>query len=335
MHDELKEERDAQGEWTPDALPEPAPIFAWPPRVRKSLSWLFAPEGFLWPYNLLYALMAVVAWIYFTPDLSRTATFQVDWMAQIYLRNVVLVSVIAGGLHWRLYTKRAQGEHFKYTNKWMANNSKKFLFGNQTYDNIFWTLTSGCLVWSAYEALMLWAYANEKIPYVSWREHPVYCVLLMVGVVFIRLFHFYWIHRVSHWKPLFKVSHYLHHKNINIGPWSGLSMHPVEHLLYFSCVLFHWVIPSHPIHMLFNLIHAGVSPALGHSGFHKMTGKEGKRGLMSDNYFHYLHHRFFTVNFGVESFPLDKWFGSFHDGSPESHKAMMASRKRKTPEQQA
>jgi hypothetical protein len=29
--------------------------------------------------------------------------------------------------------------------------------------------------------------------------------------------------------------------------------------------------------------------------------------------------------------PLDKWFGSFHDGSPEAHKAMLASRKARQP----
>ncbi len=29
--------------------------------------------------------------------------------------------------------------------------------------------------------------------------------------------------------------HSLHHKSYNPGPWSGLSMHPVEHLLYYTC----------------------------------------------------------------------------------------------------
>jgi len=73
-------------------------------------------------------------------------------------------------------------------------------------------------------------------------------------------------------------------------------------------------------------MHAGASPALGHAGFHKLVTK-GEKGLMNDNYFHYLHHRYFTVNFGHESVPLDKWFGSFHDGSDEAHKAMLERRK--------
>jgi sterol desaturase/sphingolipid hydroxylase (fatty acid hydroxylase superfamily) len=42
---------------------------------------------------------------------------------------------------------------------------------------------------------------------------------------------------------------------------------------------------------------------------------------------HYLHHRYHTVNFGEGLVPLDKWFGSLHDGSDEAHAAM---RKRKS-----
>ena len=54
--------RDKQGEWTPNPLPEPGPVFtlSWTP--KKVLAYLFAPESFLWPFNLLYALMAVVMW---------------------------------------------------------------------------------------------------------------------------------------------------------------------------------------------------------------------------------------------------------------------------------
>ncbi|MDA8410930.1 MAG: hypothetical protein M0001_11105 [Treponema sp.] len=52
------------------------------------------------------------------------------------------------------------------------------------------------------------------------------------------------------------------------------------------------------------------------------------KGLDNNNYFHYLHHRSFTVNFGVEVVPLDMWFGSFYDGSPEARAKMLADRKK-------
>ena len=57
---------------------------------------------------------------------------------------------------------------------------------------------------------------------------------------------------------------------------------------------------------------------------------KGERGLIADDYFHYLHHGYFTVNYSVESVPLDKWFVSFHDGSPEAQTAMLARRKRRS-----
>ena len=318
--------RDKQGEWKPDPLPEPGPVFSLPWNLKKVLTYLFAPEGFLWPFNLLYALMAVAVWRWFTPGLDQTAAFAAGWVAQIYLRNVILLMIVAGGLHLRLYIVKGQGTRFKYTDRWLAKDNRSFLFRNQTLDNVLWNLTSGAMIWTAWEAVTLWLYANNHIPFISFAEYPVYAVLLMVGVILLRMVHFYWVHRFIHWKPMFKACHYLHHKNINIGPWSGLSMHPLEHLLYFSGALFHWIIPSHPIHVIFHLLHAGVSPALGHAGFHKLVTRE-ERGLMSDNYFHYLHHKYFTVNFGHESVPLDKWFGSFHDGSEVAHQAMLARRR--------
>jgi sterol desaturase/sphingolipid hydroxylase (fatty acid hydroxylase superfamily) len=319
--------RDARGEWVPEALPQPSPLFRRPWKPWDVLKYLFAPEGFFCPYNLIYAGLAVLAWLFFTPSLAQTATFKVGWIAEIYLRDVVLLILVAGGLHLRLYITHGQGTKFKYTNKWLASRDPKFLFHSQVWDNVFWNLTSGALIWTAYEAVTLWAFSNHIIPYLDWRVHPVWGVLLMLLVPFLRQFHFYFVHRLIHFKPLYKISHYIHHKNVNIGPWSGLSMHPIEHLLYFTGVFFHWVIPSHPLHAIFHLMHAGVSPALGHAGFHKLVTKDEK-GLMADNFFHYLHHRFFTVNYGVESVPLDKWFGSFHDGSPEAHAAMLARRKK-------
>ena len=40
----------------------------------------------------------------------------------------------------------------------------------------------------AYEAVTLWAFANKIIPYVSFRVHPVYCILVMATVPFLQGF---------------------------------------------------------------------------------------------------------------------------------------------------
>ncbi len=104
----------------------------------------------------------------------------------------------------------------------------------------------------------------------SWEAHPIYFVLLFCAIPMIRDAHFYFVHRLLHCGFLYKSVHSLHHKNTDIGPWSGMSMHPVEHVLYFSGILLHWVLLSHPLHAIFHVQQTGLAPALGHVGFHKL-----------------------------------------------------------------
>ena len=40
-------------------------------------------------------------------------------------------------------------------------------------------------------------------------------------------FHFFMVHKLLHYQPLYRWFHATHHKSYNPGPWSGLSMHPV------------------------------------------------------------------------------------------------------------
>merc|ERR1712154_217646 len=95
--------------------------------------------------------------------------------------------------------------------------------------------------------------------------------------------------------------HSLHHKSYNPGPWSGLSMHPIEHLFYYSCVWFPALfIPQHPIHFMGNKFHATISPAPGHDGYDSPIG--GGAG----GYFHYLHHAHYECNYGTDQF---HWIG--------------------------
>ena len=320
-------ERDARGFWQPErGTAPPSPLFAWPPRPLKAIKWLFGYPGFLLPWNVIYMVVAALTWLYLQPALSRCVDFRLDWMLEMYGRNLGMLLIINSAWHLRLWSRKAQGLRFKYTSTWLATGNRKFLSGSQLRDNVFWSVASACTVWTAYEILMVWAYANEIIPYVDPREQPVYFVLMLILVPMWRLFHFYWTHRLLHWRPLYKAAHYLHHKNINVGPWSGLSMHPVEHVIYFSCILIHWIVPSHPIHMLFNAQHTAFTPAQGHSGFENLVFNEKPR-LLAGSYFHQLHHRYFECNYGENGLPFDKWFGTWHDGSLEAHAAMREKRK--------
>ena len=337
--------RDGQGEWIPKELPKPGPWFRQPLELKEILKGFFGSQGLFFRQVKFIALAAVV-WYFLTPDSERMESLRIGWILLIYLRNVALLTIIAGRLHWRLYVRKVQGMKYKYTPKWQATKDKKFMFGNQTWDNIFYSLVSGCGVWTAYEVLFLWGWANGVFPVMSIVNEGVLIIPNLIIFIAVLLFvipwyqqaHFYFTHRLIHWKPLYKISHYVHHRNLNFGPWSGLSMHPIEHIIFFSDALIFLFIPMHPLVIMLMLFGRGIGPAGGHAGYHAFVreNSEGEERPMprllywgrGADFVHHLHHRFFTVNFGGIGFALDKLLNTFHDGSPEAHQTMLARRKK-------
>lgn len=319
---------DSRGYWTPKKLISYGPVFSWPPDRKKLVQFFFGIPGYFLPTNVLFALLAVAIWYFITPSMDTMANLSPGWIVAVLLRNMVLAIGYIGAWHLWLYVWKKQDTRYKYNRKWPDTNSSKFTFNNQTKDNMFWSLVSGVPIWTAYEVLLLWSYASGKIPFISPSESPVIFLLLFFLVPVIHEAGFFFVHRLLHWPPLYKVAHALHHRNTNPGPWSGLSMHPIEHVLYFCTILLFFLIPSHPIHMINLASRLGMSPSMGHTGFDRLETKENS-SIESSYYAHYLHHRYFEVNYADGMIPLDKWFGSFHDGSAEAHEKMLARRKRR------
>jgi sterol desaturase/sphingolipid hydroxylase (fatty acid hydroxylase superfamily) len=316
-----------RGHWAPNKPISYGPAMAWPPQPKALLKWFFGFPGYLLPWNLLYVGLAFAIWAYATPSLDTMKTLSTDWVLFILVRNLVMTVAVCGAWHLWFYVWRGQDTAFKYNRQWPRDKSSVFLFGNQTWDNMFYTLVSGVPIWTAYEVLLLWAHANGYAPMINFETHPVGFVAVFFLVPLIHEVGFYFAHRLVHLPLLYKWAHHLHHRNTNPGPWSGLSMHPIEHMIYFSTILLFFIIPSHPIHMINLASRLGVSPAQGHTGFDRLA--LGENASMDVSYYaHYLHHKYFEVNYADGMVPLDKWFGSFHDGTPEAHEAMKARRAR-------
>ena len=101
-------------------------------------------------------------------------------------------------------------------------------------------------------------------------ENKIWFILMILVVPIIHDFHFYCIHRLIHIPILYKWVHSVHHKSVNPSPWSSLSMHPVEHILYFGTVFWHFLLPSNPIIALYQLHFAGFGAVPGHIGLIKL-----------------------------------------------------------------
>lgn len=190
-----------------------SPFFSWPLDGERMWRWV-SQRWFALAENLLVLLISVISWQVFRPSQLLLRQLSWDWVLELYLRNLLLMTLVAGGLHLYFYVTKRQGQCLRFDTRPLVRGSRLFTFSKQVLDNMFWTLVSGVAVWTAFEVLMLWAMANGYAPILNWNEHPVWFVaLFFLTPVWISL-HFYWVHR---WMHIPKV-HALHHRNNNVGP---------------------------------------------------------------------------------------------------------------------
>lgn len=322
--------RPAKAAWhyTPSLPITPSPYFRWPVAPVALLRWLFK-GWFPVSERLIILLFAIASATVFFPSGADTSQLSAGWILAVLLRNMALMLIVAGGLHLYFYVFRCQGDHKRYDARPLATGNRTFTFGGQVKDNMFWTLVSGVPVWTAYEVLMLWALANGFAPALSMPGDWMWLVVLIVLLPVWETTHFFLIHRIIHKAPFYKRIHALHHRNTNVGPWSGLSMHPIEHLVYLSTVLIHFVVPSNPLLIMFHLQYFALSAATTHTGYQGILW--GERLILPLGTFHHqLHHRYFSCNYGGLEVPWDQWTGSFHDGTDESHRQFLKNRRRAT-----
>ncbi|WP_299684287.1 sterol desaturase family protein [uncultured Tateyamaria sp.] len=289
------------------------PLFQWPPRPAAIFKW-YAAFWLEASTTTLCFMLAVAAYFVILPPLEAMVTLDWGWVMRVWLANLVPQCLIAGTLHYWLITRKGQGDATKFDPRDQARDNGTFTFRSQLYDNMFWHIASGITLWTVAQVLVFWAMANGYAPTFFFPENPVWFVMWFVLIPIWSSFHFYWVHRALHWPPLYKLAHALHHRNVNIGPWSGISMHPVEHLLFYTNFAIHLVVPSHPLHVMFHGYVQSTHPVFSHSGFEELVVNDTPQ-MRIGVYFHQLHHRYFECNYGTVEMPWDRWFGSYHDGT--------------------
>jgi lathosterol oxidase len=302
--------------------------FRRPFSLTLALKWMFS-SWFPISERLIILALSVLSWLFFHPAIEACSNFALGWITQIYIRNLVLMFAIAGGLHLYFYSWHKQADDLQYDARTLIINNKKFTFKSQVWDNMFWSITSGVTIWSGYEVVMMWSLANGYMPMLSLPEDYLLLILMIFLIPIWETLYFFVIHRFLHWPPVYRTIHHLHHRNINVAPWSGMSMHPIEHLLFLGSVLIHFFVAANPLLIIFHLQYYTLSAISTHTGYQGLT--IGGRMVMELGTFHHqLHHRFFECNYGGLEIPMDKWVGSFHDGTDESHKQFIHRRRQQS-----
>ena len=83
--------RNEKGFWIPNELLIPKPVLKDIFNLNKIFKNIFGFPGYLFPYNILWAVMALLIWFYFTPDIKTMKNFNLDWCLFIYVRNAVII----------------------------------------------------------------------------------------------------------------------------------------------------------------------------------------------------------------------------------------------------
>ena len=318
--------RNKRGNWRPNDPIEPSPLLSTPWSLWRIVKWL---PHYFYPWNMLFFATACLFWFLLTPDAETMKSLEWGWIAYLLARNMTALFLLHGAFELRLYIKRSQGKQFKYNPNWPKDDrSKVFMFSSQNIDNMIRSFGTGVPMWTAYEVLILWCYANGWGPWATFAENPWGLALLGLIMIVIHETHFYFTHRLIHTPFLYRHVHSVHHNSVNPSPWSSLSMHPVEHLIYFSGSLIHLLVPSHPLLAIYHLHIAGLGAVIGHIGFDKIVAGDEK-AIDTHAYAHYLHHKYFEVNYADGLIPWDKWTGTWHDGTEQGDALMQARLKRR------
>lgn len=309
------------------ALIEPRPTFAECVKGFLTMSVLWDTE------NLLWLLMAVCVSFFFPYDLrpdsnAATSPLNAPFFCERFPLWFVLAMGYVGFFHVALCVWKWRSRPFVPDPKYRVG---------KVLHNIFYSLT-GVVLWVCFENVVcyLWAtgalaysgplwFVNNSTATVSKEAtsgisedktagQPVAVVVakhILIAVfgypfsLLVKDLSFYFSHRFLHFGPLFAHIHSLHHRNADPEPFSGLAMHPIEHLYYFASAITPLLLspfPLHPSAFTWVGLHLLVSPALAHSGI--------EDHWQNDTY-HYFHHRFFDCNFagGGVTF-LDEWCGT-------------------------
>mmetsp|Transcript_9529 Transcript_9529/g.18067 ORF Transcript_9529/g.18067 Transcript_9529/m.18067 type:complete len:511 (-) Transcript_9529:134-1666(-) len=253
--------------------------------------------------NLVWFSMALFVHAFFPYDIESAKGWQVGWVLKRLALNFSVAFPYYAFFHIGLYYKGWGQRKFRPGTFPTA--------GNMAHNLYYWSL--GVLQWTWWEAVMMRLWATGTVKWVSNEDILGDRYLLTVNLAWVLLIplwrdlHFYIAHRFCHIRAVYKYVHSLHHRNADPEPFSGMTMHPIEHLYYFSNAFTPSLYCSSlsPLIFLWNFLHLTIAPGAGHSGF--------EDHFQADQY-HYVHHAKFECNYGSPfSAFIDQYFGTFRE----------------------
>ncbi len=116
---------------------------------------------------------------------------------------VALTVLVVGVQHYWLYIRRAQGTAFKYNRDWPDGRNPVLHRRHPAQRQPVLDLLQRAADLDGLGGVSLWFYANGHIAGLRIAENPVWFFVLWFFVPLLHEFHFYCVHRLIHWPPLY------------------------------------------------------------------------------------------------------------------------------------
>lgn len=139
-------------------------------------------------------------------------------------------------------------------------------------------------------------------------------VFYLLISLFVHETYYYWMHRVIHLKPFYKLFHKGHHDSIEVSSWTSFSFDPLETILqvipFFAILYF---LPLHLYTLITFLVIMSVSSVINH--LNREVYPEFFRAKFPFSQFigathHALHHKEFNSNYGLYFRFWDIWMNT-------------------------
>ena len=187
---------------------------------------------FLSPNLVWFGMACGMHWFY-PYAIDQATTWSAAWVAHRLAFNFTVAFAYYSFFHLGLYS------HGWAARKYVPGSYPTA--GNMVHNLYYWSL--GVIQWTAWECVVMRLWATGVVPYASDAEVLGSGRLLAWNLFWVmvvplwRDLHFYVAHRFVHIRAIYRFVHSLHHRNADPEPFSGLTMHPIEHLYYFSNAL--------------------------------------------------------------------------------------------------
>jgi Delta7-sterol 5-desaturase len=96
----------------------------------------------------------------------------------------------------------------------------------------------------------------------------VYLVFSIIAVILLHDTYFYWTHRLSHHRAVYRILHSVHHQSINTTPWTSHYFGIIETIVQgmFMLILV-FVMPLHLYAIIFFVVHGTLYDTFIHTGY--------------------------------------------------------------------